>query len=83
MTGLWHPVVQKPASAVCGLLILLKKSLDSLDLEQPLAADERVLFLRLEQRPVWVQQDPQHDQDLFTRCVFVRRIRMVQNCRDY
>ncbi|KAI4884978.1 hypothetical protein NFI96_020253 [Prochilodus magdalenae] len=58
---------QKPPSAVCGLLVLLKMSLESLHLELTGAAEEKVLLLKLEQRPVWVQQDPQKKQDLFTR----------------
>lgn len=58
-----------PPRAVCGVLVLLKKSLDSLVLEETGAAAERVLFLRLEQRPAWAQNGPQHSQDLFSRCV--------------
>lgn len=63
--------MQKCPPAVCGVLVLLKKGLDSLVLEEIGAAEERLLFLRLDQRPVWIQQDPQHIQDLFTRCVCV------------
>lgn len=56
---------------MCGVLVLLKKSLNSLVLEETGAAEERLLFLRLEQRPIWAQQDLKHNQDLFTRCVCV------------
>ncbi|KAL7880522.1 hypothetical protein SRHO_G00027760 [Serrasalmus rhombeus] len=65
---------QKPLPAVCGLLVLLKKSLESLDLDQTGAAKERVLLLRLEQRPAWVQQDSQHNQDLFTREILLQMV---------
>ncbi|XP_022534199.2 DNA polymerase nu isoform X2 [Astyanax mexicanus] len=65
---------QKATPAVCGLLVLLKKSLDALDLEQTETTEERLLFLRLEQRPVWAQQDPQHNQDLFTKEVLLQMV---------
>lgn len=65
--------MQKCPPAVCGVLVLLKKSLNSLVLKETGAAQERLLFLRLEQRPVWAQQDLKHNQDLFTRCVCKRK----------
>ncbi|KAL6490900.1 hypothetical protein MHYP_G00012450 [Metynnis hypsauchen] len=74
---------QKPHPAVCGLLVRLKKSLESLDLEQTGAAEERVLLLRLEQRPVWVQQDSQHNQDLFTREILLQMVCGMQSLVCY
>ncbi|XP_037399622.1 DNA polymerase nu [Pygocentrus nattereri] len=74
---------QKPLPAVCGLLVLLKKSLESLDLDQTGAAKERVLLLRLEQRPVWVQQDSQHNQDLFTREILLQMVCGMQSLVCY
>ncbi|KAL7875743.1 hypothetical protein AOLI_G00107060 [Acnodon oligacanthus] len=74
---------QKPLPAVCGLLLLLKKSLESLDLEQTGAAEERVLLLSLEQKPVWVQQDSQHNQDLFTREILLQMVCGMQSLVCY
>ncbi|XP_072544151.1 DNA polymerase nu [Salminus brasiliensis] len=65
---------QKPIPAVCGLLVLFKKSLESLGLDQTEATEERLLFLRLEQRPVRAQQDPQHNQDLFTKEILLQMV---------
>ncbi|XP_058250136.1 DNA polymerase nu [Hemibagrus wyckioides] len=65
---------QKCPPAVCGVLVLLKKRLNSLVLEETGAAEERLLFLRLEQRPVWAQQDLKHNQDLFTREILVKMV---------
>ncbi|TSN12228.1 HAUS augmin-like complex subunit 3 [Bagarius yarrelli] len=59
---------QKCPPAVCGVLVLLKKSLHSLVVEETGVAEERLLFLRLEQRPVWAQPDLKHTQDLFSSC---------------
>ncbi|XP_026122718.1 DNA polymerase nu isoform X2 [Carassius auratus] len=51
--------------SVCGLLVLLKRELDS---EGPQdKPPERVLYLRLEQAPAWAQQDCTQKQDVFTR----------------
>ncbi|KAF7706589.1 hypothetical protein HF521_019843 [Silurus meridionalis] len=65
---------QKCPPAVCGVLVLLKKSLDSLVLEETRAAEERLLFLKLDQRPAWAQQNPQHNQDLFTRELMLKMV---------
>ncbi|XP_066537770.1 DNA polymerase nu isoform X2 [Hoplias malabaricus] len=70
---------QKPPPAVCGILVMLKKSLDSLDLEQMGTSNESVIFLRLEQRPVWAQQDPQDNQDIFTREVLLQMVSGAQS----
>ncbi|XP_073716027.1 DNA polymerase nu isoform X1 [Misgurnus anguillicaudatus] len=56
---------QRSCPAVCGLLVLLKMDLDSEGLED--RPQERVLYLRLEQKPAWAQQDLKHKQDAFTR----------------
>ncbi|XP_046707055.1 DNA polymerase nu isoform X4 [Silurus meridionalis] len=66
--------LQKCPPAVCGVLVLLKKSLDSLVLEETRAAEERLLFLKLDQRPAWAQQNPQHNQDLFTRELMLKMV---------
>ncbi|XP_016346338.1 DNA polymerase nu-like [Sinocyclocheilus anshuiensis] len=56
---------QKLSPSVCGLLVLLKRELDS---EGPQdRPPERVLYLRLEQAPAWAQQDYTQKQDVFTR----------------
>ncbi|KAK3567699.1 hypothetical protein QTP86_021632 [Hemibagrus guttatus] len=65
---------QKCPPAVCGVLVLLKKNINTLVLEDTGAAEERLLFLRLEQRPVWAQQDLKHNQDLFTREILVKMV---------
>ncbi|XP_047675713.1 DNA polymerase nu [Tachysurus fulvidraco] len=65
---------QKCPPAVCGVLVLLKKNLNSLVLEKSGAAGERLLFLRLKQTPVWSQQDVKHNQDLFTREILVKMV---------
>ncbi|XP_065104594.1 DNA polymerase nu [Paramisgurnus dabryanus] len=56
---------QRSCPAVCGLLVLLKRDLDSEGLED--RPQERVLYLRLEQKPAWAQQELKHKQDAFTR----------------
>lgn len=62
-------LLKKLRPSVCGLLVLLKRELDS---EGPQdKPPERVLYLRLEQAPAWAQQDYTQKQDVFTRCVFV------------
>ncbi|XP_060731479.1 DNA polymerase nu [Tachysurus vachellii] len=65
---------QKCPPAVCGVLVLLKKNMNSLVLETSGAAGERLLFLRLKQTPVWSQQDVKHNQDLFTREILVKMV---------
>uniref|UniRef100_A0A672RWP1 DNA-directed DNA polymerase n=1 Tax=Sinocyclocheilus grahami TaxID=75366 RepID=A0A672RWP1_SINGR len=56
---------QKLSPSVCGLLVLLKRELDS---EGPQdRPPERVLYLRLDQAPAWAQQDYTQKQDVFTR----------------
>ncbi|XP_076829841.1 DNA polymerase nu isoform X2 [Brachyhypopomus gauderio] len=75
--------VQKSTPAVCGFLVLLKKSLDSVSLEESGTAEERLLFLRLEHRPVWAQQDTQLNQDQFTREMLVQMACGVQSLVCY
>ncbi|XP_062849422.1 DNA polymerase nu [Trichomycterus rosablanca] len=74
---------QKCPPPVCGILVQLKKSLDLVGVEEAGAAKERLLFLRLEQRPVWAQQDPQHNQDLFTRDVLLQMVCKTQTLVCY
>ncbi|KAM9500848.1 DNA polymerase nu [Clarias gariepinus] len=74
---------QKCPPAVCGVLVMMKKSLDTLVPEDTGAAEERLLFLRLEQRPIWAQQVPQHTQDLFTREILVKMVCGTQSLICY
>uniref|UniRef100_A0A672S0Z3 Polymerase (DNA directed) nu n=1 Tax=Sinocyclocheilus grahami TaxID=75366 RepID=A0A672S0Z3_SINGR len=60
---------QRLCPAVCGLLVLLKRNLDS---EGPQdRPSERVLYFRLEQAPAWAQQDLTQKQDVFSRYVWI------------
>ncbi len=64
-------LLKKLCPSVGGLLVLLKRELDS---EGPQdRPPERVLYLKLEQAPAWAQQDYAQKQDVFTRCVCVCR----------
>uniref|UniRef100_A0A4W4EJ68 DNA-directed DNA polymerase family A palm domain-containing protein n=1 Tax=Electrophorus electricus TaxID=8005 RepID=A0A4W4EJ68_ELEEL len=74
---------QKSTPAVCGFLVLLKKSLDSENLEESGTAEEKLLFLRLEHRPVWAQQDQQHNQDLFTKEMLLQMVCGAQSLVCY
>ncbi|XP_062373188.1 DNA polymerase nu [Sardina pilchardus] len=56
---------QKNSPSVCGILILLKRALD-LSCPQP-TEEEKLLFLRLEQRPVWVQHTTDQNHEQFAR----------------
>ncbi|XP_043099806.1 DNA polymerase nu [Puntigrus tetrazona] len=56
---------QKLYPSVCGLLVLLKRDLNSEGLQH--RPPDRVLYLRLEQAPAWAQQDFTQKQDAFTR----------------
>ncbi|XP_048092747.1 DNA polymerase nu isoform X1 [Alosa alosa] len=58
-------VEQKNSPSVCGILILLKRALD-LSRPQP-TEEEKLLFLRQEQRPVWVQHQTDQNHEQFTR----------------
>ncbi|XP_073691896.1 DNA polymerase nu [Garra rufa] len=61
---------QKLCPSVCGLLVLLKRDLDS---EGPQdRPPERVLYLKLEQAPAWAQQDCTQKQDVFTREILMQ-----------
>src|SRR4029434_6463636 len=62
-------LLQKNSPSVCGILILLKRALDLSRPQQ--TEEEKLLFLRLEQRPAWVQQQPDQSHEQFTRCVCV------------
>ncbi|XP_035283092.1 DNA polymerase nu isoform X2 [Anguilla anguilla] len=63
---------QKSLPSACGVLVLLKRSLDVTGPEETPGPGDSLVFLRLEQRPAWAQQDLDRDQDLFTREVVQR-----------
>ncbi|KAG5845567.1 hypothetical protein ANANG_G00140660 [Anguilla anguilla] len=63
---------QKSLPSACGVLVLLKRSLDVTGPEEAPGPGDSLVFLRLEQRPAWAQQDLDRDQDLFTREVVQR-----------
>lgn len=62
-------VLQKNSPPVCGILILVKRALD-LSCLQP-TEEEKLLFLRLEQRPAWVKQQTNQNHEQCARCVYV------------
>ncbi|KAM3590202.1 uncharacterized protein V6R79_005780 [Siganus canaliculatus] len=60
---------QKLPPPVCGLLMLMKDSLDCRTPEDTLEPGDSLVYSKLEQTPSWAQQQPQQSQGLFTRSV--------------
>ncbi|XP_037613761.1 DNA polymerase nu isoform X3 [Sebastes umbrosus] len=55
------------APAVCGLLVLMKNSLDHSTPEDSLGPNDSLVYLKLEHTPAWAQQHTHQSQELFTR----------------
>ncbi|KAJ8390322.1 hypothetical protein AAFF_G00108910 [Aldrovandia affinis] len=69
---------QKACPSVSGVLVLLKRSLGVTGPEEGPSPDHSLIYLRLEQRPAWAQQDPGQNQDLFTREMVLRVVTAAQ-----
>ncbi|XP_070849889.1 DNA polymerase nu [Chaetodon trifascialis] len=63
---------QKLAPPVCGLLVLVKNSLDCSTPEGSLGPNDSLVYLKLEHTPAWAQQHTQQGQEHFTRDVLLQ-----------
>ncbi|XP_076581726.1 DNA polymerase nu [Chaetodon auriga] len=63
---------QKLTPPVCGLLVLVKNSLDCSTAEESLGPNDSLVYLKLEHTPAWAQQHTQQGQELFTRDVLLQ-----------
>ncbi|XP_034757074.1 DNA polymerase nu isoform X2 [Etheostoma cragini] len=63
---------QKLTQAVCGLLILMKNSLDRSTPEDTLGPNDSLVYLKLEHTPAWAQQHKRQSQELFTRDILLQ-----------
>ncbi|XP_032399977.1 DNA polymerase nu isoform X2 [Etheostoma spectabile] len=63
---------QKLTQAVCGLLILMKNSLDRSIPEDTLGPNDSLVYLKLEHTPAWAQQHKHQSQELFTRDILLQ-----------
>ncbi|XP_061106699.1 DNA polymerase nu [Conger conger] len=72
--------LQKSCPAVSGILLLLKGSLDAAGPGEDPGSGDSLLYLRLEQRPAWAQQNQELDQnqDLFAREMVQRVVSAAQ-----
>ncbi|KAJ8382231.1 hypothetical protein SKAU_G00030090 [Synaphobranchus kaupii] len=69
---------QKSCPSVSGILVLLKTALDVTGPEQSLGSGDSLIYLKLEQRPAWAQQNLDQDQDLFSREMVQRVVSAAQ-----
>ncbi|XP_028419465.1 DNA polymerase nu [Perca flavescens] len=63
---------QKLTQAVCGLLILMKNSVDRSTPEDTLGPNDSLVYLKLEHTPAWAQQHKRQSQELFTRDILLQ-----------
>ncbi|XP_041821653.1 DNA polymerase nu [Chelmon rostratus] len=63
---------QKLTPLVCGLLVLMKNSLDCSTPEDSLGPSDSLVYLKLEHTPAWAQQHTHQSQELFTRDILLQ-----------
>ncbi|XP_036407695.1 DNA polymerase nu [Megalops cyprinoides] len=63
---------QKASPSVSGILVLLKREVGVTEPQEGPGLAGSLIYLRLEQRLAWAQQEPDQTQDLFTREVVLR-----------